>query len=288
MPNPSPLRYPGGKFQLAKLITHLVEKAGATTYIEPFAGGAGVALDLLTNGVVDKVVINDSDRAIASIWKAMVFENEAFIRKVNETPVTIEEWSRQRKIYCKSSKYSLNYAFAAFFLNRANHSGILLSGPIGGMSQTGSWKIDARFNKDALIDRIKAVGDLGGRIKVYNRDVSAFITTYLPRYAQGGFVYFDPPYYRKGRVLYKNFFTHNRHVALCDEILNNVECPWVVSYDDVPEIRKIYAGIPCRSFSLNYSLANNGKGREIMYFSGGLRPTDEEIATWDLSQKFDV
>ena len=58
-------------------------------------------------GVVDQVVINDSDRAIASIWKAMVFENEAFIRKVNETPVTIEEWSRQRKIYCKSSKYSL-------------------------------------------------------------------------------------------------------------------------------------------------------------------------------------
>lgn len=268
MSNPSPLRYPGGKYKISKLVELLVKKAGdnCSTYIEPFAGGAGIAIDLLLREVVSDIVINDSDTAIASFWKAVTKETDAFIDLIDSTPVTLSEWRRQREIYFSGGKkYSLEYAFATFFLNRTNHSGILASGPIGGREQR-DWKLDVRYNKEDLIKKIEAIGRRGKHIHVFNRDVISFISNQLKRYERDAFVYFDPPYYNRGKVLYQNFFDDKKHKALCDKIKSDVKCPWIVSYDDVPQVRTIYKGLPKRSFSLSYSLANNGYGDEIMFF----------------------
>ena len=286
--NPSPLRYPGGKFKIHRLISLLISKVngGCDTYIEPFAGGAGVALELVLSGIVERIVINDSAQAISSIWKAMTRENAAFLDKMWNTDITLEEWHRQRKIYlCSKKKYSLDYGFAAFFLNRTNHSGILLSGPIGGQEQEG-WKLDVRFNKEILAERIKAIGELKDQIKVYNRDVFSFVRNQLPKYDERTFIYLDPPYFKRGEDLYKNFFNERKHRELKECIVNDINIPWVVSYDDVPEIREIYDGIPSREFSLNYSLANNGSGREIMFFSDGLKPTMKELRSIGMEAMF--
>lgn len=286
--NPSPLRYPGGKFKINKLISLLINKVdgGCDTYIEPFAGGAGVALELLLSGIVERIVINDSDQAIASIWKAMTMENDAFLDKMWNTDVTLEEWHKQRDIYLSSKKkYSLDYGFSAFFLNRTNHSGILSSGPIGGQEQ-GAWKLNVRFNKEKLAKRIKAIGELREQILVYNRDVFSFIRNQLVKYHEHAFVYLDPPYYRRGEVLYKNFFNARKHRELKDRIVNDINIPWIVSYDDVPEIREIYDGVASKPFSLNYSLANNGSGREIMFFSEGLKPTMRELRSIGMEAMF--
>lgn len=288
--NPSPLRYPGGKFKIHKLISLFIDKidGGCTTYIEPFAGGAGVALELLLSGTVDRIVINDSDQAIASIWKAMTRENETFLDKMWNTDVTLSEWHRQREIYlCSKKKYSLDYGFAAFFLNRTNHSGILSSGPIGGLKQD-DWKLDVRFNKEKLAERIKAIGELKDQIDVYNRDIFSFVRNQLPKYNKRAFIYLDPPYFRRGEDLYKNFFNERNHRELKERILNDINIPWVVSYDDVPEVREIYDGVPSRTFSLNYSLANNGRGKEIMFFSPGLMPSSEEICRIGMGAMFGV
>lgn len=289
MRNPSPLRYPGGKYKISKLIEYLINKAGdqCSVYIEPFAGGAGVALDLLYRNVVAEVVINDSDKAVASFWKAAVEENDAFVDKIYSTQVTIEEWKKQRAIYFEEKKYSFEYGFATFFLNRTNHSGILASGPIGGQKQE-TWKLDVRYNKEDLIHRIGLLKQFKRRIHIYNRDVNSLIAHQIRLYETNAFIYFDPPYYRRGSVLYQNFFNENSHKRLCANIKDNVKSPWVVSYDDVPEIREIYKGIPSRSFSLSYSLANNGSGREIMFFSQGLMPTNNEIRSLGMSTMFDI
>lgn len=286
--NPSPLRYPGGKFKIHKLISLLIGKIDGRcdTYIEPFAGGAGVALELLLSGIVEQIVINDADRAIASIWKAMTKENEAFLDKMWNTEVSLEEWHKQRDIYFHSNqKYSLAYGFAAFYLNRTNHSGILSSGPIGGRNQE-NWKLDVRFEKKNLAERIKAIGELKRQIKIYNRDVFSFIRNHLTKYHEKSFVYLDPPYYRRGKVLYKNFFDAKMHKDLKTRILKDIKIPWVVSYDDVPEIREIYRDVPSKAFSLNYSLANNGNGKEIMFFSKGLMPTADEIRSIGMGAMF--
>ena len=287
--NPSPLRYPGGKYKISKLVALLIGKSDVPcrTYVEPFAGGAGVALDLLFSGYVERIVINDSDKAIYSIWRAITTENAQFIDKMMDTNVTIDEWQRQREIYYTENKrYSLDFAFSAFFLNRTNHSGILSAGPIGGQEQN-DWKLDVRFVKDKLARQILRIGERKGDIKVFNRDVMTFIRNKLQRMGRDAFVYFDPPYYKKGRKLYKNFFTPELHKALHDSISVNVPQDWIVSYDDVAEIREIYDDFPSRSFSLDYSLANNGKGREIMYFkTRELMPTARELASVGMVKAF--
>ena len=134
MPNPSPLRYPGGKHRLAGFIQLAIQNLNMPdcTYVEPFAGGAGVALSLLLDGTVNRIVINDYDKAIYSFWRAVRQEPTSLIDLIQNTPVTIDEWHRQKEIYLTSTAYSLDLAFATLFLNRTNRSGILNAGPIGG------------------------------------------------------------------------------------------------------------------------------------------------------------
>ena len=286
--NPSPLRYPGGKFKISKLIELLVRKSDVPCecYVEPFAGGAGVALQLLLSGVVQRIVINDSDRAVSSVWKAIKKEPERFVDRVLHVELSLQEWNRQREIFFGCSRYSFEFGFAAYYLNRTNHSGILSSGPIGGRIQRG-WTLDARFNREGLADRIRRIAEHRARIQVYNRDVFSFLHNQLPKAGRNAFVYFDPPYYRRGKVLYQNFFTHARHQELRNAIRDLVECSWVVSYDDVPEIRKIYRGVPARPFNLNYSLANNGAGREIMFFEKEEQiPSPDELVRIRMAENF--
>ena len=289
MENPSPLRYPGGKFKLSRLVELIIGKAGdnCVTYIEPFAGGAAIAIDLLLRNVVTNIVINDLDRNIYSFWKACVEDAENFIDRIYSTPVTLDVWKKQREIYRAGGKYSLDLAFATFFLNRTNHSGILSSGPIGGMKQE-KWKLDVRYSKDVLIRKVRAIASRRRDIKVYNRDVFSLMRNQLNIYGEDALIYFDPPYYVRGSELYKNFFTEKVHGQLSQCIDREVASPWIVSYDDVPEICKLYESFPAKHFHLGYSLANNGKGKEVMFFkSGQLRPSDDEIKSLKLGYVFD-
>ena len=197
MPNPSPLRYPGGKNRLAGFIRLVIQNLNMPncTYVEPFAGGAGVALSLLLDNTVDRIVINDYDKAIYSFWRAVKQEPASLIDLIQSTPITIDEWYRQKEIYSTSTSYSLNLAFATLFLNRTNRSGILNAGPIGGYAQDGEWKLDVRFDKEALIAKIELIARERERISVYNKDIISLLRNYAPRLGDNLFFYFDPPYY---------------------------------------------------------------------------------------------
>lgn len=279
--NYSPLRYPGGKSKIAPLIRLIIEKNGDPdiTYIEPFAGGAGVALSLLIEGAVDQIVINDYDKAIYSFWRALKEAPQELIDLIEHTPLTIDEWKHQKEIYCtQNKKYSVELGFAAFYLNRTNRSGILSAGPIGGYNQTGNYGMDARFNRDALIGRIQEIAKYKSQIVVYNKEIRSFISGVIPKYQANAFVYFDPPYYENGQRLYKNFFSPTDHADIAHSIINGVNCPWVITYDDVPELREIYSDFVQRRYNLNYSAANKGKGSEIIIFkNSGLLPPFDEI-----------
>jgi DNA adenine methylase len=184
----SPLRYPGGKGKLAPFMGLMINKMNIQngTYIEPFAGGAGVALMLLMEGYVDNIVINDYDKAIYSVWRAIVSEPENLIDRILHTPIDIEEWKKQKEIYVgQNSKYSLDLAFATFFLNRTNRSGILKGGPIGGFEQTGNYGIDARYNAEKLVERICAIAKYKKNIKVYNKEIVSFIENILDYVVNG-------------------------------------------------------------------------------------------------------
>ena len=282
MMNYSPLRYPGGKARLAPFIKLLIEKTDIQNpvYIEPYAGGAGVAFSLLFDGVVVEMVINDYDKAIYSMWRAILEDTEAFIRLIENTPVTVAEWYNQKAIYLgRNKKYSVELGFAAFFLNRTNRSGIISNaGPIGGFEQKGNYTIGVRYNSADLVERVREISKHKDKIHLYNKDAKSLITNYLPKYEGRAFVYFDPPYYNKGKALYKNFYTETDHKDILD-LIKEVKCPWVVTYDDVPEIRKLYSAYPAKLYDLTYSLANSGTKSELMFVSNdALWPTAQELA----------
>ncbi len=269
MSNPSPLRYPGGKNRLAGFIELVIQNLNMQncTYVEPFAGGAGVALSLLLNGSVENIVINDYDKAIYSFWRAVKQEPELLIEKIKDTPVTIDEWHRQKEIYATATSYSVDLAFATLFLNRTNHSGILAEGPIGGYAHDGRWKLGVRFDKAALITKIELIAEHKKNIFVYNKDIISLLRKYAPKFGDNVFYYFDPPYYNKGQKLYKNFLTHDDHQRIRDVIVNEITTPWMITYDDVEEIALLYDGFSMRRFDLTYSAANKGRASELMFFS---------------------
>jgi DNA adenine methylase len=228
----SPLRYPGGKTFLFPFFDKTIKENGLkkVTYIEPFAGGAGAALALLFLEKVDYIVINDFDKAIYSFWKSAIFHSRHFIEKMHSAPVTIKEWKKQKGIYCNPRSRQFERGFAAFFLNRTNVSGILDGGPIGGIEQMGKWKIDARFNKEKLAERITQLALYKNRISVYNKDGLELIGEYLNK--KNVFIYLDPPYFEKGATLYLNHYKKDNHTALADKLNENPNAFWLLTYDN--------------------------------------------------------
>ena len=276
----SPLRYPGGKGKLEPFMELLIKQTGhqGGVYVEPFAGGAGIALELLEKEVVNDIVINDLDKGIYSFWRAILTETDRFITDIRNVELTMDEWNRQRQMIDNCNRYSYELGFATFYLNRTNRSGIIKGGVIGGIEQAGNWRMNARFNREILIERILKIAKRKKHIHLYNKDVNSFIQNYLPKYHDNAFVYFDPPYFGKGKQLYLNFFSYDDHVRIERMIDNQVNCDWVITYDDVQEIADIYQNHILKRFDLNYSAAVKRKASEIIIFKRkSMIPTDSQL-----------
>lgn len=264
----SPLRYPGGKASLAGLFADLIGKLGLkqARYVEPYAGGAGAGIALLREGIVDDLVINDIDPAVHAFWHSVVNDTSAFLELVNSIPLTTTEWQNQRTIYRTGDQNDkLRLGFAFFFLNRTNRSGILNAGVIGGLKQEGTYKIDARFNRHTLVERIQAIGSLAGRITVTDLDGR----TVIQRYGSDSstFMYIDPPYVEAGSRLYLNAFDGRDHQALA-AVVNDVDTAhWLMTYDKAPLIESLYKGKFQCTLEISYSAHNPGKAEELLVAS---------------------
>lgn len=271
MRDASPLRYPGGKWRLAKSFERVIalnyEKPPA--YVEPYAGGASLALSLLLTGVVNKIYLNDLDPAIYAFWFSVLRQNNKFCRLIKTASITPSEWRKQRKIYRKGlAAGRLALGFATFFLNRTNHSGILNGGMIGGKRQKGKWKLGARFNRSELVRRIQRISQFKNRIHLRCQDATDFLIQ--KKFRENTLVYLDPPYYRSGMDLYLNAYEPDDHKLVRDCTLD-LKCPWIVSYDDVSAIRKLYRSQKSRRVRLLHTARTTRLGKEIMFFSERLR-----------------
>jgi DNA adenine methylase len=269
----SPLRYPGGKQLLSRVLARIIVtndlEGGA--YAEPYAGGAGAAISLLFSEHVSTLALNDADPCIYAMWSSILHETEQFSRLVRDTPLTPEEWRKQKSIYASHASHdNLTVGFATFFLNRTNRSGIIKNaGPIGGFEQTGKWKIDARFNRAQLVGRIGKIALYKRRISFQNLDAVDFIKTVesTPRL----FIYLDPPYFAKGRELYLNHYAPDDHRDLARFMKQRTGLLWAMSYDRAPEIAQMYREFRQVPFTLSYSATTRRTGREILVLGRGLR-----------------
>ena len=277
----TPLRYAGGKAKFAPTIKSIIENNDLHGhYVEPYAGGAGVALDLLFSGICTDIHINDLDLAIYHFWKSITEETEDFIRLVSKTDVTIEEWHKQKEILKQDDISPIERGFAAFFLNRTNRSGILKGGVIGGLQQSGNYKLDCRFNKEALIKRIQKISSMNNKIHVYNQDTEKWLLEIDNLIPSNSLIYLDPPYYEKGQGLYRNFYNHQDHKSIKEKLVK-VKTPWVVSYDNNQNIRDIYQQYRQEEYILNYSASQKMKATEVIIYSDSIKLPHRTLAISD-------
>lgn len=274
----SPLRYPGGKSCLYPLISQILKKNNLERkrYAEPFAGGCGLALALLYEGHVSELHVNDVDASIWAFWHSVLEHTEEFTYKIRKTPITIDEWRRQRAIHlAQDASDPVDLGFSTFFLNRTNRSGIIkAAGVIGGLAQTGNYKMDCRFNREDLERRVRRVAKYRNRIHLTRLDALDFIKKVDATLPTSTFLCIDPPYFQKGQGLYTSFYEPKDHSVLAQAILRT-EKPWVVTYDKVDTIGKLYKSRRQFEFDINYSIETKRKGTELLIASKGLRLPSE-------------
>lgn len=272
----SPLRYPGGKTKFYDYVRELLKCNDmlGKTYMEPFAGGAGLALKLLLNNDVERIIINDYDTAIYSFWHSILYETDAFCELIKNTPVTTEEWKKQREIYINSSgDVSLDVGFSTFFLNRTNVSGVIKGGIIGGQEQQGTYKIDARYNEENLISKIRNIAEKKEQIVLLNQDAKELLQPQQLRKYYKTFINLDPPYVKKGTQLYKNAFSEADHREL-SELISGCNRKWIVTYDICPLVADLYSNFRSSYLDVTYSVKMSKRAQEYIFFSNNLNLPD--------------
>ncbi len=261
----TPLRYPGGKSQLALFVTDLLRENNLLNgiYAEPFAGGSGLALRLLLSGRVSEIWLNDIDPAIYGFWHSVLYATDDLCEMIDRVPVNMDEWRRQREVLLSGKGDTLRLGFAALFLNRTNRSGILMAGVIGGKTQMGSYKIDCRFNKAGLIEKIRRIANYREVVTLSKLDALLCIKNWAKALPARGLMNIDPPYFVKGQELYTNFYTPDNHRDL-SKTIRRLKCNWMLTYDDVPEVRVMYAGLPMYRKGLHYFAQVKRQANELL------------------------
>lgn len=270
----SPLRYPGAKWRLAPFVESVIQRnrIHAAHYAEPYAGGASLALSLLLKGAVSEIHLNDLDRSVYAFWKSVTEHSEELLERIKTIDVSMESWYAQKLVQANKGRASIvDLGFSTFFLNRTNRSGILSAGVVGGKDQSGAWKLDARFNKSNLIERVARIVEYRSRIHVTKLDALEFISRRSSTLPSNSLMFLDPPYFVKGQELYLNAYGPGDHQQVASAVMANTRVNWLVTYDDVPEIRMLYRGTRRERYKLRYSASSTRIGGEVLFLSKGLR-----------------
>lgn len=249
--------------------------------VEPFAGGASVALRLLTMGLVEKIGLNDLDPLISSFWQVMFHDTTWLLDEIDKLEVTIDRWHEFKTADPQDVK---GRALKCLFLNRTSFSGVLRPevGPIGGQEQLSEYLIDCRFPKTTLKKRIVELAGFKDKVvfisnmsweNVLDEVTEKQQRSELPS-AADTLLYLDPPFFEKAERLYNKFFVEEDHTKLRDRLVGT-EQNWILSYDLPPKAKELYIDnrLLTNEPDIIYSISGNGKrprAKEIILHNLGL------------------
>jgi DNA adenine methylase len=130
--------------------------------------------------------------------------------------------------------------------------------------------LDCRFNKSDLLRKIQRIAKYKDQVTLTKLDAENFILSTLPKLSKKALVNIDPPYYSKGRDLYCSFYKHEDHASLA-RVIPMINQHWIVTYDNAPEIQRLYKKFPSINLSLNYSAQVKRVGVELMVIDPKLK-----------------
>lgn len=264
----SPFRYPGSKAGLVDYTTTLINENLLTGchFYEAHAGGAALGLGLLERGVIRRLTLVERDPLIYAFWKAVINHSDQLCAEIRNVKVSLATWKAfqwYRRVPHPKKHSIVELGLAGLFFNRTNFSGVLAAGPIGGMTQASVYGIGCRFNKDTLLERVRAISNRAGEISVVYADAVSFLRRNANRLGTDTLTYLDPPYYRQGVRLYRYHYSNRQHSRLAEFICAQ-QFPWFVSYDRHPAIRKMFDGQKIIPITLNYAVKEARRAEELL------------------------
>ena len=254
------MRYPGGKSRALKQILPHVP-LNISEFREPFVGGGSVFF-AIRSLFQDRISywINDLNYDLYCFWKEVRDNAPDLVATLRETHTTTidgralfekltqakDELNQNRNALCEFQR-----AVRFFVLNRITFSGIVDS---GGYSQSAYEK---RFT-DSSIERVKNISPYLSGTKITNGDY----TEALYQDGDNVFIFLDPPYWKATESkLYGvrgTLHTTFDHAQFAE---NMKKCPhrWLITYDDSPVIRELFAFAEIQEWTLQYGMNNYRK-----------------------------
>lgn len=233
------LRYPGSKRWLSSAVLAVAYELGIQRVVEPFVGAGGMAIALMREGLL--VSASDANRPLCALWNCVRDRPAELAQAVSAFTPTLDAFFTLRAQLLEDSiTDELQAALAKLVVHQMGYGtlGEMSGGPIGGRQQEGKkYQMDARWIASSLIRRVYSFHDLFGKQldgRVRNVDFTEVIDD------RPGLMYLDPPYYGPGAGLYHS---KTDHVKLRD-YLGKQQRPWILSYDDTPEVRALYQEFP--------------------------------------------
>jgi DNA adenine methylase len=209
--------------------------------VEPFVGGGSVALAFAAQTTPTRLVLSDADPGIYALWWCLAHDPDALVNAVRRRHVVgVEDYVAAR---CADGDLTLGpveCALAKLVLHQTTYSGLgyVSGGPIGGARQDlAKYKVDCRWRPDALAKKLASAAAALGRheVEVLNTDAVDVVAVC----EAGDVVYLDPPYVGVGEQLYRYGFGDG-HGRLAG-VLRGCHASWLLSYDDHPAVRELYA-----------------------------------------------
>lgn len=245
----SPFRYPGGKTWLRPIIRQWLAQR-VDYLIEPFGGSAVVSLTALNEGLAKEAIITERDPSVASVWRAMLNGESAWLRKkIQQFKPTLTNVRLELGRQVSSPR---NIAWTTLLRNRVSHGGLLAPG--AGLLKKGEAGngVKSRWYPTTLSKRIERIHALKHQIRFLETDALTWLSRYGRRQRKGRIAYFiDPPYRKAGKRLYAYGDIDPRRLF---EIASRLPGRVLMTYDDRAEIRKLarefrfkYRRVPMRS-----------------------------------------
>ncbi|MHC1760569.1 MAG: DNA adenine methylase [Negativicutes bacterium] len=284
----SPLRYPGSKAALVDYVVDVIAHNHLTVnhFVEPYAGSSIVSLQLLKNNCIGSATILEKDILVYAFWESVFSHTNEILTRLDTLPITIDTWKAflpYRQAQTLNEYPIVDMGLAGLFYNRTNFSGILKANPLGGINQSSTYKIDCRFNRQKIMTLIADIAAYRNQVTVLYGDAMDFlIHGYELVLHNNHFLYIDPPYYEKGRSLYRHWYTHEEHMKLA-RFLTHCNTPWLASYDNHEAIRMAYHQNNLGERYFDYTISKYRKTPELLISNQEIPPDAEHLQLEDLA-----
>ncbi|MCB2187700.1 MAG: DNA adenine methylase [Deltaproteobacteria bacterium] len=242
----APLRgWLGGKSRLARTIVERIPEH--TCYVEPFAGAAWVLFRKPPSKVE---VLNDINRDIMTLYRVLQYHLEEFLRYFKWALVSREEFERIRALPPESLT-DIQRAARFYYLQKTCFGGRTCSPSFGASACQ-----PPRLNLLRIEEELSAAHLRLSRILLECLPYGEVITRYdRPE----TFFYLDPPYWGCEKDYGRGVFSRE-DFSLLAELLAGVSGKFMLSINDVPEIRELFAGFSRKEVRQRYSVGpDNGQ-----------------------------